>query len=522
MTPHPDDTGPRSAADLFLRAASGVFSELLTLDDLLHTILDKVVEVTGATKVFLILVGRDGTLDFRVARNMQREEIENPRNRISRNLIGRVLQTGSSVLTGHAGQDPRFQDAESVHNLLLKSILCVPLRLGSQVGGVIYLENHLTTEVFDERHRKIVERVAEQASLALGMASALESLKGERDRLEAENQGLREVFQSDFEFGRFIGRSPAMVRVAAQMARMADSRHTVLIRGESGTGKELVARLIHATGPWRDKPFVAVNCAAVPSGLFESELFGHVKGAFTGAERNRVGKVEAAHGGTLFLDEVGDLPLDVQPKLLRLLQERTYERVGDNEIRKADLRVIAATNKELASMVQAGRFREDLYFRLNQLPIVLPTLRERPEDIPELAEYFLRQEGRKLPGFTPAALAFLTSYRWPGNIRDLRNTVLRAAIYTTDGELIDVDALRAQIDERESRLLCRPDMVHVEVPAELPYRQALARLEEGYLREALRRYPDLSRAELAERIGIPRRTLFQRLKDLGFTNVETE
>jgi transcriptional regulator with GAF, ATPase, and Fis domain len=518
----PDPATPISPGDLFLRAASGVFFELLSFNDLLHTIMNKVIEVTGATKGFLILIGPDGELEFRIARGVRGDEVERPRDRISRKLIGRVVDSGQSMLTGHAGQDPRLADLESVHNLLLKSILCVPLANERGVFGVIYLENHITAGAFDAVMQQMVERVAEQAALVLTMTRSLESLKGERDRLVLENRGLREVFRAEYEFGRVIGRSPAMARIAAQVNRVAESPHTVLVRGESGTGKEMIARVIHASGALRDKPFVAVNCAAVPTPLFESELFGHVKGAFTGADRSRVGKVEAANGGTLFLDEIGDLPREVQPKLLRLLQERTYERVGANEPRQADIRIIAATNKDLGALIEKGEFREDLYYRLNQLPVVLPPLRERPEDIDDLALHFLRQERGGVAGFTAAALEFMRRYPWPGNVRALKNVVLRAATYTTDGETIGVEAIRAQLDQRDPQPAEGDDVLRLEVAADLKYRNAVDRLEEGFLREVLKRHPGLSRAELANRLGMPRRTLFHRLRDLGITGADEE
>jgi len=508
----------RSIADLFLRTTSGVFFDLLTVNDLLQTIMDKVIEVTGATKGFVILADADNALDFQVARNMKREEIERPANRISRNIIRRVVETGVHVLTGNAFQDPRFEEMESVHGLVLKSIICVPLKHDRVVSGVIYLENHLTAGVFDDKNLETVARVAEQASLALSMTQTLESIKGERDRLVEENRGLREVFRAEYEFGRFLGRSPAMVKVASQMTRIAEARHTVLVQGESGTGKELVARVLHATGPWREKAFVAVNCAAVPGSLFESELFGHVKGAFTGADRHRVGKVEAAEGGTLFLDEVGDLPLDMQAKLLRLLQEKTYERVGENSTRKADIRVIAATNKELAQQIKKNEFREDLYYRLNQLPLNLPPLRERPDDVQELAEHFLRQEGRRVAGLSHGAIELLLGYSWPGNVRELRNVVLRAAIYTTDGAFIDAETVRPMLDGVAKEVTQPAQSGPMDIALDRPHKEVMANFEANYLREMIRTHPDLSRTELAEKIGMPRRTLFQRLKKLGITS----
>ncbi len=517
--PPPSRSLPQgSAGDVFLRTASNVFLELLTFSDLLETIMGKVIEVTGATKGFLILIREDRTLDFRVARNMRREEIENPSNRISRTLIREVVRQGQVVMTPDAQEDPRFQDVGSVHNLLLKSILCVPLRNQREVFGVIYLENHITAGVFTAKHREMVQRLAEQASFALDMTRALESLKGERDRLQSENRELIEAFSHEYESHDFLGRSSAMRTVAAQMARLADSEYTVLLHGESGTGKELVARILHATGPRRAKPFVTVNCPTIPASLFESELFGHVKGAFTGADRSRAGLVEAADGGTLFLDEVGDLPLELQPKLLRLLQEREYVRVGENEPRRCDIRVIAATHRPLRALVEHGKFREDLYFRLDELPLQLPPLRERPGDIRELAEHFLRQETRGIPGFTDEALALLEGFAWPGNIRQLRAVVRRAAVFGDAGEPITLAAIRPLLESREASRGDGGDdagVFRLEVPASLPYRDALQWVEKAYMKQLLQRHPALSRGELAARVGLPKRTLFQKLRDLG-------
>ncbi len=518
MSP-PKQMVPPSVGDLFLQTASNVFLELLTFGDLLQTIMAKVIEVTNATKGFLILVREDGGLDFKIARNMKREDIENPAGLISRKIIARVVSSRKPVLSGHAEQDPQLKNMESVQALLLKSILCVPLGNDRAVLGVIYLENHLTAGVFDSKARDMVSRVAEQATLALEMTRVLTSLKGERDRLEVENRGLREIFNNEYESYNFLGRSPAMQALTVQMARIAESPHSTLIQGESGTGKELVARILHATGPRRARPFVAVNCALGPSALFESELFGHAKGAFTGADRSRIGKVEAAEGGTLFLDEIGDMPLDVQPKLLRLLQERTYERVGENETRKADIRVVSATNKDVSKLISTGAFREDLYYRLNDLPIVLPALRDRPADIPELAQHFLREEKRGILGFTPEALQFMASYRWPGNVRELRTVVRRAAVYTTDGEPITLDTLLKHMQPPPGpEANVRPpadNVAWIESRLDAPYKDAVAELEGAYLRLVLDRHKDLSRAELAEKIGLGKRTLYDKLKAHG-------
>jgi DNA-binding NtrC family response regulator len=259
--------------------------------------------------------------------------------------------------------------------------------------------------------------------------------------LEDENTKLRAVVQSLREEVRIIGISRRMREVMAAVEQIAQTHATVLISGESGTGKELIAKAVHFASPRHAAPYVKVNCAAMPDALLEDELFGHVRGAFTGAISDRKGKFEAANGGTIFLDEIGDLPLHLQPKLLRVLQEREVEPLGSNETRHVDVRVLTASNRDLRAMVEEGSFREDLYYRLNVIPISLPALRERPDDVPVLAEHFLRrfaeQNGRRVKGFTDAALSRLSAYSWPGNVRELENCVERAVVLT-QGDMIDV------------------------------------------------------------------------------------
>ncbi|NOY64311.1 MAG: sigma-54-dependent Fis family transcriptional regulator [Nitrospirae bacterium] len=264
-------------------------------------------------------------------------------------------------------------------------------------------------------------------------------------QLSEANRKLKEQLCSQHCFQNIVTRSPAMIqalRLAEKVARTPDT--TVAIYGESGTGKEVLARAIHFAGERVENRFVAVNCAGIPPALFESELFGHVKGAFTGADRDREGKFELAQGGTILLDEIGDMPMDLQAKLLRVLEERVFERVGSNRPIRADFRVIVATNKNIAEMVKEGKFREDLYHRINTFPITLPPLRERKEDIPLLVEYFIEQFrkelGKKLPGVSQKAMDVLMSYHWPGNIRELKNCLERAAILTED-ELIQPEHL---------------------------------------------------------------------------------
>ena len=281
--------------------------------------------------------------------------------------------------------------------------------------------------------------IADHAAAAIATARAFEEVDRLRSRLEQENAYLREEVVHAGSFGELIGQGPAMGAVARQIELVAPTESNVLVLGESGTGKELVAREVHRRSRRADRPLIKVNCAAVPRELYESEFFGHARGAFTGALRDRAGRFELADGGTLFLDEVGEIPLELQAKLLRVLQEGELERVGEEKTRRVDVRLIAATNRDLRAESEAGRFRQDLYYRLSVFPVELPPLRKRPEDIPMLAGHFLRQSsqrlGRPVPEPSMAALQRLQAYEWPGNVRELQHVLERAAITSTRGVL---------------------------------------------------------------------------------------
>jgi two-component system, NtrC family, nitrogen regulation response regulator GlnG len=333
--------------------------------------------------------------------------------------------------------------------------------------------------------------------------------------------------------GDIIGRSPAMQEVYKLIGRVVNNDATVLLCGESGTGKELVARAIHFKSPrWRG-PFVAVNCSAIPAGLLESELFGHERGAFTGATDRRAGKFEQASGGTLFLDEVGDLPLELQPKLLRVLQEREYSRVGGSEILRAQARIIAATNQDLESAVNARRFREDLYFRLRVIPISLPPLRERHEDIEELTDYFVakaaREMGAHASAMTPSARAKLLAYDWPGNVRELENSVLRAALLSPGNAIRaeDLEFGRATARSRDryddepdatlSEMISRRVSEMLECGGELPrdlYHKIVAELEKPLIELTLK-HAHGNQVHAARMLGLNRNTLRKKLIEHG-------
>lgn len=337
-----------------------------------------------------------------------------------------------------------------------------------------------------------------------------------QQNLETENVTLRQQLDQRFGLEHIIGKSAALQEIFETVRQVAPTRATVLIRGESGTGKELIARAIHQLSPRAKGPMVTVHCAALTPTLLESELFGHEKGAFTGAHERRIGRFEQAQGGTLFLDEIGEIDATIQIKLLRFLGERTFERVGSGKTLTADVRLLSATNKNLAELVAAGKFREDLFFRLRVVELVLPPLRERREDIPLLAISFLREFAREnhkpVSDFTAEALETLITYDWPGNVRELR-TAIEHAVVLCRGDKIGVRDLPASVrqlepavvNHRAKPLLAAPEMTIKEAEKQLMIRA---------LRET-----DGNRAEAARRIGISRRTFYRKLKEYGIENL---
>ncbi|MBI4610635.1 MAG: sigma-54-dependent Fis family transcriptional regulator [Candidatus Rokubacteria bacterium] len=332
----------------------------------------------------------------------------------------------------------------------------------------------------------------------------------ERRQLQREVQRLRDTLQRRYDFPSLVGQSGRMEEVFASLSKVIRTHVTVLIQGESGTGKELVAEVIHQNGPRKGGPFIKVNCAAIPEGLLESELFGHERGAFTGATTQKPGKFELAHGGTLFLDEVGDMALATQAKILRVLEAREIYRVGGTRPLKVDVRIIAATNKSLADAVQRKEFREDLYYRLNVFSIVLPPLRERAGDIPLLVEAALREigdtAGKMVKGVSPEALERLMAYSWPGNVRELRNTIERATVLC-DGDLI-------QAEDLPVHLQASPEPGPEDHGKAKHLDDRLAEMERTLITEALRESRGVQ-AQAARKLGINERSLWYRIKKFG-------
>ena len=328
----------------------------------------------------------------------------------------------------------------------------------------------------------------------------------------SDNLRLREELEGRYRFENLVGASPVFRRVIEAIAEVCESRASVLISGESGTGKEMVARAIHYNSSRRGGPFVAINCAAIPEGLLESELFGHIKGAFTGAINARQGRFAQADGGTLFLDEIGDMPVPLQAKILRVLQERSFEPVGSANTRTTDVRILAATNKDLREAVRAGSFRSDLYYRLNVFPIDVPPLRARSEDIPLLVEHTVRElaqhMGKAPAAFTPAALRAMQEYAWPGNVRELQNCIERAII-VAKGVQVDVGDLPQDLFNRSAGA-----GESVRIPSNLE--AELERVERAFIVEALHRTAGVQ-VKAAELLGVSERSLWHRIKKLGIS-----
>jgi Nif-specific regulatory protein len=362
-------------------------------------------------------------------------------HRVSQFLSTTVMREGQAVLARNVMDDSQLGSRDSKGEILATSVICAPIRREGKVIGVIHLYSTDSGRPTDPDDLEFTLAVADTVAVALENLSRQQELAENLNQIRDENVQLRERLGAESEI---VGASEVMNQVAREIARAAPSRATVLIRGESGVGKELVARAVHFASPRRKGPFVCLNCAALSETLLESELFGHEKGAFTGATERKIGKFEASDKGTLMLDEIGEMNPKTQAKFLRVLEGHPFERVGGSEAIKVDVRVIAATNRDLEKDVAEGTFRRDLYFRLHVLEIVVPALRKRPEDIPELAEHFLHrfvaETGSKIKGFSPRAMEELLRYRWPGNVRELKNVIERAVVLTRS-QFIDHDDL---------------------------------------------------------------------------------
>ncbi len=485
----------------------------------LTVLVDEAVRLFGAERGFLLSRG-DGPLGIRVeiARNFERETVANPERKLSTTVVQKVLQQGNGLFSEDAQAD-ELAAAQSVADLRLRSVLCMPLRVGETVIGVLYLDHRFQAGVFAERDLPWLMAFADQGAIVLHLHGLLAANRAQAAELAERNRQLQDTVEVQAEalaaplpqltrsqlrrpFPGLLGDSPAMLRVLHVLDRVADTDLPVLLTGESGVGKEIAARALHVGGVRQRGAFVGVNTAAIAAGLLESELFGHVRGAFTGADRERPGLLRHAAGGTLFLDEITEMNLELQARFLRALEDKKVRPVGGDREFALDVRVVAATNRDPRRAVAEGRLREDLYFRLAVVTVQLPALRERADDIVPLAEHFLLQCARDsnlpAPVVSAALAAALRARRWPGNVRQLRNEMQRLWALAQGGDLLP-------------ELLSPPEPA-TETAGALggPATLDLAAAERWAIERALTAAAG-NKAEAARLLGIGRRTLYDKL-----------
>jgi transcriptional regulator with GAF, ATPase, and Fis domain len=496
--PVTDETAARTMAELNSYKKLVEFSQKLManyeLPPLLDQLLDVMIQVSNADKGFLVLM-ESGEPVVKVARNLRRETISDAVSQLSDSIIARVVRTRKPIIISDALTDEEFKNSLSVVNLKLTSVMCVPLLERGNVLGVIYVGNDNVAQLFEETHLEVLTIFAAQASLLIRNALLVNELQLDKRSLQERIERIR--------FGEILGSSPPMQEIFRKVQKVAGTDISVLVTGETGTGKELIARELHNRSARAKGPFVTINCGAIPENLLESELFGHVRGAFTGAVNNKAGRFQAADGGTLFLDEIGEMPLALQVKILRALQDRVVVRVGDTTTEAIDIRVIAATNRDLEAEIKVGRFREDLYYRLNVLHLHLPPLRDRGDDIVVLARYMVSRyapeyagkDGGKVRGLTPNAIAAIKRHRWPGNIRELENRVKKAVVLS-DKALLGPEDLDLSPDD---------------LPPILPLAEAKEKYQRDYINEVLA-LNNGNRTKTARDLGVDPRTIFRHLE----------
>jgi len=489
-------------------------SSIQDLDHLLQLAIEKVTLLDIESASIILLDEERNELYFRVADDTRvgpKQPLREVRFPATQGIAGWVIREGIPEIVPDTDRDPRFYRDVDVHTgTKTRSIICAPLRTKDRILGVLEAINK-RQGVFTIDDLRLLESFANQLALALENARLIQELQAARERLSEENRYLREAMAQTVQFETLVGEGPRMQDVYRLVELVLNTPATVLLTGESGTGKELIARVIHYQGPRAKGPFIAVNCAAIPETLLESELFGYERGAFTGAMQRKPGRFELAAGGTLFLDEIADMSAVLQAKLLRVLQEREFERVGGTETLKTDARIVAATNQNLEQLMLDGRFRTDLYYRLNVYPISLPPLRERQEDLGPLTMFFLKRYSQELKkevqGISKDAMGLLERYTWPGNVRELENVIERAVILCR-GTVVtpqELPSLREHL---------RTPALSGEAFRLPPNGLVLSELERELIRQALEQTHQ-NKSHAAKKLGLSRTQLRTRMRQYG-------
>jgi transcriptional regulator with GAF, ATPase, and Fis domain len=491
-----------------------VVNSHLRVEQLLPAVLDLSISLSGADRGFVLVYDSRGHLSIKSSRDKQKLDLKEEDFQGSTSIINKALEQ-KKVLYVPKMEETEFSISESIRKWNLQSAICLPLRHGTdRIEGVLYLDSASVVNLLSDEHLQMMQALANYVAICIANTKLFQEVEDQKQKITQLNSELQKrvdlqagniaemkilLAETQRELGKvyglgsIIGRSKAMLKVYKVLEKVVRTNATILILGESGTGKELIARYIHYNGSRAEKPMVSVNCSAFSEALLESELFGHRKGAFTGATENKMGLFELADDGTLFLDEVGDMSAEMQKKLLRVLQDGEIRPIGSKETQKVDVRIIAATNKNLKDMIQAGTFREDLYFRLNVIMIQLVPLRDRPEDIPLLIDYFTNRISEELnrPLKPPGGeiLKRFLEYDWPGNIRELENELRRVFILETEYELELLQSAEEENDDDDINL---------------------GTLEKKAILKALEA-ANGNKTKAAEMLGVPRRTFYKKL-----------
>lgn len=486
------------------------------LQDVLSTILDNAIQLSQAERGF-ILVGKE----IQMARNFDQEWLQDPGAKLSYSIANKVMKSGETLITTNAQNDPNITCSQSIQELHLRFIICIPLKIEKRVLGVLYLDNRFMSEIPQKEEIFFLEAFAGQASLALFHSQTITSLENKIVSLQKELQHysykpneevntsmiLESYYlgQKIYRFGKSFSIEDCMQELFTKSLRAARSDVPILILGESGSGKGLLASSIHESSLRSEQPFIEENCAAIPETLLESELFGVKKGAFTGAIENREGLFQRASGGTLFLDEVGDMPLSMQAKLLKVLETNMVRPVGSSESQKVDIRLITATHRDLAQMVKEKKFREDLWYRLCVVMLEIPPLRKRPQDIEFLTQYFLEQnqDARKkhIRKISQDAWKMMLKYDWPGNVRQLQHELEKIVVFKAINSTITIEDLSTEI----------LGYMSTAIPSKLTLKEAVAHFCRYYIEETLKLVGG-DKTKAAKLLDISRRNLYNKLE----------